>query len=856
MSEDGILRLWGKVRGLVASTPEDMAARSIQEVKTLLEQEKKSRIEENKEFRRKVKEQYDKNVQELAKQGRTDEASKKNLFVDGVYDRTEQNSALWFSTEAANDEEYDTRQLVGRLFLKVPLQDFFSLREGEGDMMDGIIMWIKLSLPQCDDEGQPTRPNEHRTLDSWKDELQASRNKLADQCAKLEVILNSKLQPVEQNMAQLVHVWEQSIKYVWYETVESYFVARFMHGERLETMLNDRKKFYRVIVIVPLKKVKRLVNRSRLQLPRPKLEDFAVTRAMEVEEQPDSDLESISSLTEGEKRIEEMISERWDSTGKLPTSPASARPTPRNTPSRLSTTSALAGRTTPSAFSPRPQRRSMTPSRDRNLRSFETELERVERVMPHLSTSDKRNLAQDLEEVLWKERDDYSQRDTPRVTPRRTRFEELNPRSPLPSRSSARPKPETSRVTEDELLFLGSRGDPNESFKRRFNLSKETSMSGGHSTGKWATRKTIHKDGRTVEEEYYAKGMEPYTNIPNVHLPPFYGNSLEFYKWWEMFKTLVDSDPRMPTIIKLNILQNSLKGNAFQMTKGLSFNPGSYDLLKRRLRDMYDNASSAIRALTDQARAYPRLGNNNLKDLSAFYGFAQEYVLQLVQYDDGSAFNPRAVQMELFSKLSPQLMVEYQRDLRIEKGQRRRFDAREELEWMLDWTGEQVKLSKLYEDADPDAKPIKMGIGSDGIVKLRKYGNEGSNQGSKNGNGNQEKRKSGAKATSTDAFATATNVRTEKKAQPAPKKAEGESPNPCVFCEGAHKTSTCRIDKEPQERFKQAMNHKLCLWCLRPGHFKTECRSGQPCKICDKNHNTLLHGNTGPFKKRTQEKKA
>ena len=152
-------------------------------------------------------------------------------------------------------------------------------------MMDGIIMWIKLSLPQCDDEGQPTRPNEHRTLDSWKDELQTSRNKLADQCAKLEVILNSKLQPVEQNMAQLIHVWEQSIKYVWYETVESYFVARFMHGERLETMLNDRKKFYRVIVMVPLKKVKRLVNRSRLQLPRPKLEDFAITRAMEVEEQ-------------------------------------------------------------------------------------------------------------------------------------------------------------------------------------------------------------------------------------------------------------------------------------------------------------------------------------------------------------------------------------------------------------------------------------------------------------------------------------------------------------------------------------------------------------------------------------------
>ena len=321
--------------------------------------------------------------------------------------------------------------------------------------MDGIIMWIKLSLPQCDDDSQPTRANKHRTLDSWKDELQTSRNKLADQCAKLEVLLNSKLPPVEQHMSQLIHVWEQSIKYVWYETVKSFFIARFMHGERLESLLNDGKKFYRVIITVPLKKVKRLVQRSRLQLPRPELEDFAVTRAMEIEDQPDSDLDSISSLVEGDKRIEETISERWDSTGKLPTSPASARHILRTTATRLSTATALAGRTTPTAFNPRPPTRSLTPMRDNNRQSFKTELDRVEGVMPHLSTSNKKSLAQDLEEVLWKSRDGYSQKDASRVAPRCTRFEELNPRSPLPSRSSACPKPESRRVTEEELLFLG-----------------------------------------------------------------------------------------------------------------------------------------------------------------------------------------------------------------------------------------------------------------------------------------------------------------------------------------------------------------------------------------------------------------
>ena len=70
---------------------------------------------------------------------------------------------------------------------------------------------------------------------------------------------------------------------------------------------------------------------------------------------------------------------------------------------------------------------------------------------------------------------------------------------------------------------------------------------------------------------------------------------------------------------------------------------------------------------------------------------------------------------------------------------------------MLDWIGDQVSLSKLYEDADLDEKPIKMGIRADGIIKLKKYGNEGSSQGSKSNSGNQDRRKSGAKVTSTEA---------------------------------------------------------------------------------------------------------
>ena len=77
MSEDVILHLWGKVKGLVTNKPEDMDAKDLQEVKTLLEERRKLWIEENREFRQKVKEHYEKNLQEYARQGRTDEMARK-----------------------------------------------------------------------------------------------------------------------------------------------------------------------------------------------------------------------------------------------------------------------------------------------------------------------------------------------------------------------------------------------------------------------------------------------------------------------------------------------------------------------------------------------------------------------------------------------------------------------------------------------------------------------------------------------------------------------------------------------------------------------------------------------------------
>ena len=54
------------------------------------------------------------------------------------------------------------------------------------------------------------------------------------------------------------------------------------------------------------------------------------------------------------------------------------------------------------------------------------------------------------------------------------------------------------------------------------------------------------------------KAVAQYNSLPNVQLPAFYGNCLEFAKWWQMFIYLVDKNPKIPQIMKLNLLQKLL----------------------------------------------------------------------------------------------------------------------------------------------------------------------------------------------------------------------------------------------------------------------------------------------------------
>ena len=118
------------------------------------------------------------------------------------------------------------------------------------------------------------------------------------------------------------------------------------------------------------------------------------------------------------------------------------------------------------------------------------------------------------------------------------------------------------------------------------------------------------------------KAVTQYNALPNVQLPPFYGNSLEFARWWQMFIYLVDKNPKIPQIMKLHLLQKSLKGNAEYLMHQITFSPSSYATLKENVKDAFDDADAALRLLTERMRSWPVLNRNDYKQLADFTGFA------------------------------------------------------------------------------------------------------------------------------------------------------------------------------------------------------------------------------------------
>ncbi|KAF2892146.1 hypothetical protein ILUMI_14027 [Ignelater luminosus] len=80
----------------------------------------------------------------------------------------------------------------------------------------------------------------------------------------------------------------------------------------------------------------------------------------------------------------------------------------------------------------------------------------------------------------------------------------------------------------------------------------------------------------------------------------------------------------------------------------------------------------------------------------------------------------------------------------------------------------------------------------------------------------------------------------------------------CSLCKGEHEIRNCSDFSKlsPEERNQKARDLKLCINCMRNGHFLQNCLSKYKCKICSKKHHSLLHITTDKENKNSHNENA
>lgn len=89
-------------------------------------------------------------------------------------------------------------------------------------------------------------------------------------------------------------------------------------------------------------------------------------------------------------------------------------------------------------------------------------------------------------------------------------------------------------------------------------------------------------------------------SLPKVRLPVFNGRKTEFFRFWSLFESLVDSNNSISEAVKLHYLLSSLNGEAAEVVGGITFDARNYENAKKILKERFGSKDTMERQLFNQ----------------------------------------------------------------------------------------------------------------------------------------------------------------------------------------------------------------------------------------------------------------
>lgn len=291
--------------------------------------------------------------------------------------------------------------------------------------------------------------------------------------------------------------------------------------------------------------------------------------------------------------------------------------------------------------------------------------------------------------------------------------------------------------------------------------------------------------------------------LPKINIPVFDGNLKQWPAFYDLFNSVIHTNPTLSDIEKFHYLTTSLKADALNLIKSIPLTAPNYQIAYDALKTRFQNKRVLATAYFNEIYLTQPIFKPTAKDIRRLIDTFSENLASL----RGLNFDTNSWDFIIFNILLQKLDTKTRMDFEIEHSTVE-FPTYAMLSTFLN---NQCKALESVEFMTPASK------GKSEVA-------------------NQNPRsKCQFKDTHRTDVLFNNNVLDKGQQNAVDRK--------CPLCTASHALYRCSLflAKSPHERLALVKSHNLCVNCMRSRHTVRNCLSTVRCKMCNLQHHTLLH---------------
>ncbi|XP_052901612.1 uncharacterized protein LOC128309295, partial [Anopheles moucheti] len=302
--------------------------------------------------------------------------------------------------------------------------------------------------------------------------------------------------------------------------------------------------------------------------------------------------------------------------------------------------------------------------------------------------------------------------------------------------------------------------------------------------------------------------------LPKIELPTFDGDSTKWLTFRDRFVAMIDSSVDIPSIMKLQYLLSSLKGDAGLLFEHTTLTADNYAVTWNSLLKRYDNPRMLTREYYRKIHYLPAVQSENVDELAQLVDEFTRHVNGLRKLNEPIETWDTPLTNMLFLKLDSSTILAWEK-----------FSAHHEKDkykQLIDFLQDRVRIlrsTRTYaQETELHSRKVEC------IQQSRKM------------TGSEQKMR----------LKAGVNAATARRPQPNPATVPSSS---CPLgCAEMHNLRTCPefAKKELHQRRQIIVSERLCWNCLNRGHQVKSCSSSHRCNTCNARHHSMLHDHLHP----------